>query len=258
MAISELFIQHLQKCGELGANDLARLRAIPTTRITALPGTVIVPRQDNPGRSAMLTQGMAAQIHPALGRAGGRVISGLHIAGDFVNLDGLVQDRMTHEVVALGCCEVEFIHHEELRDLFDRYPVLIRLIMRRLSDGGAIYRRWLVVAASLRSSAHLAHLICELYTRLAGIGAARNLRLSLPLLQRELAEVLGYSSIHVNRAVRDLRDRGLLHWNGSEIGILNWPGLVHLARFDPDYLGPDLARNHARLTDTADSCLSES
>ena len=30
------------------------------------------------------------------------------------------------------------------------------------------------------------------------------------LLQRELAEILGYSSIHINRAVRDLRDRKLV------------------------------------------------
>ena len=104
----------------------------------------------------------------------------------------------------------------------------------------AIHRQWLVAANALRSSAHLAHLICEIYTRLAAVGAARDHRLTLPLLQRELANILGYSSIHINRAVRDLRDRGLVRWAGTDIQILDWLGLARLARFDPEYL--DLER----------------
>ena len=42
------------------------------------------------------------------------------------------------------------------------------------------------------------------------------------------------------RAVRDLRDRGLVRWAGTDIQILDWLGLARLARFDPEYL--DLAR----------------
>ena len=56
------------------------------------------------------------------------------------------------------------------------------------------------------------------------------------MLQRELADILGYSPIHVNRAVRDLRDRGLLRWSGADVSILDWKGLAMLARFDPTYL----------------------
>ena len=64
--------------------------------------------------------------------------------------------------------------------------------------------------------------------------------MTLPLLQRDLAVILGYSPIHINRAVRDLRDRGLVRWSGNEIEILDWQGLTRLARFDPTYL--DLER----------------
>lgn len=239
MAISEWFIHYLQRREDITPNDLVRLRAISTTRITVLPGSVIVSRQVNPGSSAMLVRGMAARSHPALDRVGGRVISALYVAGDFVDLDGFAQGRFDHDIIANSCCEVELVRHDVLHAVIDIYPRLNRLILRLISFEAAIYRRWLVVAASLRSSAHLAHLVCELYIRLARIGAARNHHLTLPLLQRELAEVLGYSSIHVNRAVRDLRDRGLLQWRGSEIAILDWDGLVRLARFDADYLGPE-------------------
>ena len=60
--------------------------------------------------------------------------------------------------------------------------------------------------------------------------------MDLPLLQRELADMLGYSPIHINRAVRDLRDRKLVAWQGTGVDILDWDGLARLARFDPTYL----------------------
>ena len=77
---------------------------------------------------------------------------------------------------------------------------------------------------------------------LASVGAACNHQFVLPLLQRELADVLGYTAIHVNRAVRDLRDSGLIRWVGADIQILDWPGLVRLARFNPEYLELDRYR----------------
>ena len=106
----------------------------------------------------------------------------------------------------------------------------------------AVHRQWLVAAASLRSSAHLAHLLCEIYTRLASVGAAQNHVFTLPLLQKELADILGYTPIHINRAVRDLRDARLIRWTGQQVEILNWSRLAHMARFKPDYLQLDRAR----------------
>ena len=146
-----------------------------------------------------------------------------------------IRDR-EHSVVSLGVTEVEFVDHEELVEITETYPHLTRLLWMATLIDAAVHRQWLVAAASLRSSAHLAHLLCEIYTRLNAVGAATNHRFTLPLLQRELADILGYSPIHINRAVRDLRDRGFLRWNGNEVEILNWAGLSRLARFDPTYL----------------------
>ena len=38
----------------------------------------------------------------------------------------------------------------------------------------------------------------------------------------------------------DIPNRELLRWTGTDIEIIDWPGLVRLARFDPEYL--DLER----------------
>ena len=240
MAITEYFIRFLQRRDILNDRDLARLRAIETTHVSYAPGEVIVPRDRSAHRSCMMLRGLSARSHQLVGRPDDRVITALHVPGDFVDLHGFVLAGLEHSVVAVGHAEVEFIEHAELTEITENFPHLTRLLWMATLIDAAIHRQWLVAAASLRSSAHLAHLLCEIYTRLNAVGAASGNRFFLPLLQRELAEILGYSPIHVNRAVRDLRDRGLIRWTGTEITILDWPGLAALARFDPTYL--DLER----------------
>ena len=240
LAITEYFIRYLQRRDSLDERALDRLRSIPTEHVAYAPGEVIIPADRRISRSCMMLRGMSARSHQLVGRPDERVITALHVPGDFVDLHGFVLAGLEHSVIAVGPTEVEFIDHSELTEITETHPHLTRLLWMSTLIDAAIHRQWLVAAASLRSSAHLAHLLCEIYTRLNAVGAADSLRFNLPLLQRELADILGYSPIHINRAVRDLRDRALIRWQGTEIEILDWAGLSRLARFDPAYL--DLER----------------
>ena len=242
MAITEYFIRYLQRRDSLSEADLQRLRALKTEQASFGPGDVIVPFDRTESRSCMMLRGLSARSHKLVGRPDDRVITALHVPGDFVDLHGFVLAGLEHAVIAVGSAEVEFIGHDQLTEITENFPHLTRLLWMATLIDAAVHRQWLVAAASLRSSAHLAHLLCEIYTRLNVVGAAANGQFSLPLLQRELADILGYSPIHVNRAVRDLRDRGLLRWSGADVTILDWRGLATLARFDATYL--DLERRN--------------
>ncbi|RJL16653.1 Crp/Fnr family transcriptional regulator [Paracoccus siganidrum] len=236
MAITEYFIRYLQRRDRLTDSDLCRLHAMKTEQVRFGPGEVIVPAERLAARSCMMLRGLSARSHRLVGRPDERVITALHVPGDFVDLHGFVLAGLEHSVIAVGSAEVEFVDHEELTEITENFPHLTRLLWMATLIDAAVHRQWLVAAASLRSSAHLAHLLCEIYTRLNAVGAASGGSFMLPLLQRELADILGYSPIHVNRAVRDLRDRGLIRWHGAEVTILDWTGLARLARFDPTYL----------------------
>ena len=240
MALTEYFIRYLQQRDELSARDLAKLRAIPTRTRSFDNGQTIVPAGTEPTESCLVLRGMAGRLHILPGRTTQRVVSALHVPGDFMDLHGFVLSEVQESIVAFGLTEVEFVEHSHLEELTRNHPHLTRLLWMTTAIDGAIHRQWLVAANALRSSAHLAHLICEIYTRLAAVGVAKSYRMTLPLLQRELACILGYSPIHINRAVRDLRDRKLVRWSGTEVEVLDWPGLVRLSRFDPGYL--DLER----------------
>lgn len=236
MAITDYFIRYLQRRDSLSDADLKRLRSLETEHVSFAPGEVIVPEDRIEARSCMMLRGLSARSHKLVGRPAERVITALHVPGDFVDLHGFVLAGLEHSVIAVGPAEVEFVSHDQLIEITENFPHLTRLLWLATLVDAAIHRQWLVAAASLRSSAHLAHLLCEIYMRLNAVGAATGHRFALPLLQRELADILGYSPIHVNRAVRDLRDRGLIRWSGADVTILDWKGLATLARFDPTYL----------------------
>ncbi len=240
MAITEYFVRYLQRRDLLTETDVAGLRGLPSTHVCFRPGEVIVPRGRLATRSCLMLRGMAARQHELCDRPGERVITALHVPGDFVDLHGFVLAGLEHDVISVGVSEVEFVDHDDLRQVTHDFPHLTRLLWMSTVIDAAIHRQWLVAAATLRSSGHLAHLLCELYTRLSSVGAAQDHRFTLPLLQKELADILGYTPIHVNRAVRDLRADGLIRWTGPEVEILDWQRLARLARFDPEYL--DLGR----------------
>lgn len=182
MAITEYFVRYLQRRDQLCGDDIDRLRAIRTTHERFQPGEIIVPQGRMATRSCMMLRGMAGRLHRT--RAAERVITAPHVPGDFVDLHGFVLAGLEHEVVSMGPSEVEFVGHDELREITANFPHLTRLLWMSTVIDAAIHRQWLVASASLRSSAHLAHLLCEIYTRLATVGAAQNHVFALPLLQR--------------------------------------------------------------------------
>jgi Crp-like helix-turn-helix domain len=51
-----------------------------------------------------------------------------------------------------------------------------------------------------------------------------------------LADVLGLSSVHVNRTLMSLRSAGLMDWREGRVVLNDWRRLVRIAEFDPMYL----------------------
>ena len=82
----------------------------------------------------------------------------------------------------------------------------------------------------------LSHFLLEICKRMdfAGLGAGGDYR--CPLTQEHLADALGLTSIHVNRVLRQLRERNLVSLEKGTLHIKDLSKLSELAAFDPDYL----------------------
>ncbi|MBV8912585.1 MAG: winged helix-turn-helix domain-containing protein, partial [Acetobacteraceae bacterium] len=100
----------------------------------------------------------------------------------------------------------------------------------------AIYREWVLNVGRRTAYQRVAHVLCELATRLQAVGLAKDGACDLPITQGELADATGLSTVHVNRVIQELRRDGLIEMRARNFTARNWEGLKMAAGFDPLYL----------------------
>jgi CRP-like cAMP-binding protein len=207
--------------------------AIARVRVVAADED-IVHEGDRPNESSLLLDGFAARYK--IFSNGRRQITALHVAGDFVDLHSFLLKTMDHGVLALTPCRVAVVPHSVLEKITDEHPHLTRLLWLSTLVDGAIHREWLTAMGRLSATAHLAHLICELFLRLETVGRTEGDTIQIPLTQAELGDTLGLSTVHVNRVLQELRKEGLIRWQGDALTILDWDRLKAVGEFTPTYL----------------------
>ena len=105
-------------------------------------GGVLIAPGDRPSYSTFLVSGFCARFN--LTTAGGRQLTEINVAGDFVDLHSMLMRQMDHGVVALDDCVVAYAQHADLRRLTEQHPHLGRLLWLETVIDGAIHRQWLV------------------------------------------------------------------------------------------------------------------
>jgi len=228
------FIRMLERRDVLSTSDISLIRSLPLRVELFRNGEELVAENSRPQESCMILKGFAARSQHL--RAGERQITGIHIAGDFVDLHAYLLKEMDHSVIAIGECEAGFIAHRDIRRITDESRHLTRLFWLSTVIDGAIQRTWITSLGRRSSEQHMAHILCELYLRLEAAGAASNYRFELPLTQLQLSDILGLSAVHVNRKLQELRAKKLVEWRNGTVFIRDFTALAKLADFDPVYL----------------------
>ena len=195
---------------------------------------VVVRRHHEIHESLLLLEGWAARTKDL--RDGGRQISELAFAGDFVDLHGFTLKRLDHNIATITPCRFAVAPHERVRATLERHPHLARLYWMMTNIDGSIHREWTVSLGRRTALSRMAHLFCEILERLKVVGLADNDSYDFPLTQQEFGECLGLTSVHVNRTLQGLRRQGLIQVENKRATILDLPGLRSLGEFDPDYL----------------------
>jgi CRP-like cAMP-binding protein len=207
--------------------------AISGTRDVA-PHRVAVRPGEELSVSLLLLDGMIGRYKDL--RDGGRQISQLHVAGDFVDLHGFTLKRLDHGLLALTPCRFATMPHDRLRVMTERYPHLMRVYWLMTNIDAAIHREWTVSLGRRSALSRMAHLFCEIRERLDVVGLTPNNSYEFPLTQQELGECLGLTAVHVNRTLQELRRRGLIEVENRRAKILDLPRLKSEGDFDPYYL----------------------
>lgn len=226
----------LTMAGLHGADAAAVERLCDHLRL--VPARQSLVREGDAGETIyVLLEGWAARVkHFADGR---RQCTALVLPGDVCNLDALHVRAHDYGVVALTPCKVAAISRQQLGDLAAGSSSVAAALAWMLCIDNAIACEWIACVGRRSSRQHLAHLFCELLTRLAAVGEGDMTGFTMPLTQEEIADAMGITSVHVNRTVQGLRADGLISLDAHRLRVLDWPALQRVADFNPGYLHLD-------------------
>jgi CRP-like cAMP-binding protein len=214
--------------------ERAALHALPMQMATVEAYQDIVREGDRPSRCFALLDGIACTYKST--RAGKRQVMSYHVPGDIPDFQSLHLEVLDVSIATISPCRLGFVQHEAARALLRAHPRLNDLFWRGTLIDAAIVREWMLNTGRRDAYARMAHLFCELVTRLGAVGLAPDRSCEMPMTQPELADALGITPVHVNRTIRDLKAAGLITLRSRRLTVDDWDGLKSAAEFDPTYL----------------------
>lgn len=230
---SSILIRKFLAYGSLSAAERKLLDEMVVHARDAGPDQDLVREGDRPQHCIILLEGFACRYRTL--SDGRRQILSFHIPGDFLDLQGFLLEQIDHGIATLTPSRIATIPYTVISAMIE-HPTLTRLFWRETLVDGAIFREWIVNVGRRTAYQRVAHVLCELCTRLQAVGLARDGVYNLPITQGELADATGLSTVHVNRVIQELRRDELIALRGRTFAALNWERLKSAAGFDPGYL----------------------
>ncbi|MFD2058401.1 Crp/Fnr family transcriptional regulator [Mesorhizobium calcicola] len=197
------------------------------------PHSVICRQDDNDDTIFILKSGWAILYRGLLD--GERQIIDTPLGGDIVGFRFVDGPRFA-SLASITELAVYEISRKALIDAVLSDGRLGNKIACSLARLNAILAEHLVNVGRRNAMSRTAHFLLELEERLSKVGLSDHGRYECPLTQHELADILGMTTVHVNRTLRELRKADLVSFKAGHVEVINRKKLVETAGFDKEYL----------------------
>jgi CRP-like cAMP-binding protein len=233
----EQFTERLHRLSPLSGEDRVALGRLRGDIIQARASSDLLPRSDGADCCHLIVEGLVGRFTQF--RDGSRLIVAIYVPGDVADLHVVATPRLAPSLHALTTATLIRIPLRELQAAARSRPTLAQACWAYSAVDAAVIAAW---AASLgRRSAlqRMAHLLCEAGLRMEQAERGDRHEFTLDLTQAQLGEIVGLTSVHVNRTLKALKAQGLVAITGRTFRISNWEQLAAIGEFEPDYLQID-------------------
>lgn len=191
-------------------------------------------------RSAFLVkEGMA--MRSRMMADGGRQIISFLIPGDLSDLHIPPSPVAEHSITALTTMRIAPISYTKLTNLCLEHPNIRAALLRNEMQENSILRERLVSLGRRDARSRIAGLLCELFWRHNAVGLVSGSLFQVPLTQMELGDALGLTSVHVNRTLKEFREKSLIKMAHRKLHVQDLDSLQEIAGVTSNYLYFDTA-----------------
>ncbi|MBC9033845.1 Crp/Fnr family transcriptional regulator [Sphingomonas sp. JC676] len=167
---------------------------------------------------------------------GARQITCLHIPGDMADLPSVVSPKSAWGLMALTNTTILRLPHAEVRRVAAKHAGVAEALWRDCVADGSIFSEWVVNVGRRDALARLAHLLCEMAIRCERAGQGDRHAFALPATQADLGDATGLTSVHVNRTLKELRERSVATMRSRQVIVEDWDQLVSIGDFDEGFM----------------------
>ncbi len=218
---------------------ICRLTPAEERHLTTLGDAEIVRRRgetfqregDAPGGFHLHVRGWISSS--ILLRSGHRLIQKIHLPGDILGTPSMVLPQAADTLTAMTEAVTAFVPYERFGQLFTQAPRLAALFTIAVQMERLALMDVLAVTGNASAREQLARLLVDLHARLSPIGMVQDDSFHLPLTQEMLGDLLGLTSVHVNRTIRGMEADGLISREGHRVRLLNLPALREISPLPP-------------------------
>lgn len=206
------------------------------------PRRDLITEGDPPRAVNILLEGWAARTKMLAD--GRRQIVGLLLPGDLCDAHGYVLREVDHSILALTRLRVAEVTREQLEQVLETSPRLCQAFWWHDLTNAAMQREWTLNLGQRSAFERIAHFLCETFVRLQAMGMTQGDSCDFPIVQNDLADITGLTSVHVNRTLQELRRSGLIVLNNRRLTIPDLQRLKDVAFFNGGYLHIDREGAH--------------
>ncbi len=168
---------------------------------------------------------------------GRRQILELHLPGDMLGVESMGRGQVSHGVEAATDVSLCVMPYNRIRNLIRQDPCMALGFASVVMHDRAMLAERLSSLGRRSAAGRVAHLMLELHTRLKQRGLVLSCGGCLvPLKQAHIADAVGLTVEHTNRALAEMRKENMLTLKDGKLALHNRTALVTLAGWDDSYL----------------------
>jgi CRP-like cAMP-binding protein len=143
---------------------------------------------------------------------------------------------MDHSVAAIGPTRIAAIGGDAVIDIISNHPRIGAALWWSVMQEEAMLRERIVALGRRSARGRVAYLLCEIVWRQRAVGTAEDHSVRLPFTQADLGDMLGLTSVHINRVLQGFRRDELITLDRRRLTLLDIERLQAIAGLTPDYL----------------------
>jgi len=218
------------------AEELAFVNAFKSGELALEAGNTIFSEGTNSPHLYTVLSGWAFKYKTLAD--GRRQVLNFALPGDFIGLQASIFDSIGHSVEALTDVVLCVFPREKLWGLYEKHAGLAFDITWLAAREESVLGEYLTSVGQRRATERVAFVLLHIFQRARQLGLTKGNAITLPITQEHLADTVGFSLVHTNKTLKQLRKTGAFKWTGPTFELVDERGLADLVGLVPEPEAP--------------------